>query len=66
MERSRLLSLWKSNMVKMDLIESIVELRVCLFDESRAWAVIWAHVWGGREGGDRVQRGGELASGRWE
>ena len=60
-----MLSLWKSNMVKMDLIESIVELRDCVFDESGVWAVIWAQVWGGWEGGDGVRRGGELASGRW-
>jgi len=52
-------------MVKMDLIESIVELRDCVFDESGVWAVIWAQVWGGWEGGDGVRRGGELASGRW-
>ena len=56
-------SLWKLNVVKMDLIESIVELRDCLFDESGVWPVIWAHVWGGREGGDGVRRGGEL--GEW-
>ena len=50
-------------MVKMELIESLVELRDCLFDVSGVWAAIWAHVCGG----GKVEKGcGEEGSGRWE
>jgi hypothetical protein len=50
-------------MVKMDLMESTVELRGCRFEEFGVWVVIWAHVWGGRDGGEGVRRGGKLERG---
>ena len=40
-------NLWKSNMERIDFIESRTELRGCWFWEFGDWATTWAHVCGG-------------------